>query len=458
MTPPQLVLHCIPDGQVEYYKPLQKDETVASWAKRQPGVHLHSDLEDEDTFGPLAIDLPGCPRTLKRQLRRAAQPPDPWLLRPYQRTLVCPRCIAEDWAQGVPAYDRRAWCVAWRTCCPRHGLLFDTDNRNTAPNWLQLLDKPRWTGDRLFTIHKRTREALLNLSLGADRRAIHLETALGAKRRGAWFPGGMTPSTLRAIYREIVSDLLSELLFSDNGPEDQQPNPGFNRALNANRFVVNVLAEAILSEWTQTPLPSCALARRTSLLVRAIGWGEANPPYVRAGQLLVQGPIMRKRSLVRYVALLRPQDYARLSQPTVDYRVPCLTLPEARLLGLRHPEALSVLARMTMRGQFLAFDARRGRLVENRYLPVQVRLNPEEVPAGVILPAWAMRPRVDMSVPAWDLLCDVFGQAPPEVLQRWAARERRWRREEQRTVRFGLVIRRKGANRFSEKHEQAPPN
>lgn len=455
---PRLVLSRSSYGQVVDYVPLQTDETVASWANRQSGVHLSSDSEDENAFGQLIIDLPGLSRTLKQQLRRAAQPPDEWLLWSHQRTLLCPRCFAEDWAQGVPAYHRRAWCVAWRTCCPRHGLLFDTENRTATPDWIHLLDRPRWTGYHLLTAHKCSFKSLLNLSLGSDHRAIHLEAALAGKHRGAWFPEGMTQSTLRAIYREIVSDLLNQFYFAGTEPGDQQPHPGFNRALNINRFVINVLAEAILSEWTQTPLPTPALARRTSLLVRAIGWGEANPPCVRAGQLLFRGPTERARPLARYAALLRPRDYARLSQPTAKEHVPYMTLPEARLLGLPHQETVNDLARMTMRGQFLTFDARRGRLVENRFLPVQARLQSDEVPADVVLPAWAVQPPAHMPAEELYVFRNILEPEPYEMQLRSAAIERGRRRKKQKSVRSCLAFRRKDAHVFSEKSGQDPPD
>jgi hypothetical protein len=443
------------------YLPLQTDETVASWARRQSGVHLQSDSRDEDTFGQLAIDLPKLPRTLRQQLQRAAQPPDAWLLRPYQRTLQCPRCIAEDWAQGVPAHHRRAWCVAWRTCCPRHGPMFDLDtvSRKTPPTWECLLDGPRWIGQDLSIVHTRPHWVLLNLSLGSDRRAVHLEAALAGRRRGAWFPKGMTQTTLRETYQEIVSDLLAQVELAHDGPEDQLPHPGFNREQNGNRFAINVLTEAILSEWTNTPLPTSVLAQRTTLLVRVIGWGEGRPSFVRAGQVLFRGPIERMRPLVRYATLLRPKDYAQLARPMEASHVGYLTLPEARLLGVPCRETVTRIAQMTAQGQFLAFDARRGCLVENPFLPIQARLAPEQAPREVILPEWAFRPPLaHAQVAVSDELRQLFGPKSPDMELRWAARQRRWRREERKGVRFRPSTRPSDAQPSSEECRQELPD
>jgi hypothetical protein len=200
-----------------------------------------------------------------------------------------------------------------------------------------------------------------------------------------------------------------------------------------------------LSEWTNTPLPTSALAQRTSLLVRAIGWGEAHPPFVRAGQLLFRGPIERAHSLMHYATHLRPKDYA---QPTNRYHVGYLTLPEARLLGLSFRDIVFNIASLVMQGQFLAFNARRGCLVENSLLPKEARLAPapEKVSEQVILPAWALRPPKARARPlAWTQ----FEPKSPDMELRMAARQRRCRREERKGIRFCLEARRSDAQPFS---------
>ncbi len=423
-------------GGGEDYLPLQADETLASWARRQPGVLMHSDSPSENTFGRLDINLPGISHTLRRELHRAAKAPDDWLLQPYQRTLSCPLCMAEDWAQGVPSYIRRSWCVAWRTCCSRHGVLFDSYKR-PSPAWYRLLVGPRWSGGELRIILRSPAWSPVKFSLGSDHRAVHLEAALAGRRPGFWFPKGMNQASLRTIYREIISDLLDQVFLAYDGPEDQLPHPSFNHQNNDNRFAINVLAEAILSEWTNTPLPTSAMAQRTSLLVRAIGWGERKPPFVRAGQVLFRGPIERTPSLMRYEKYLTSKHFVRLSRPTDGNRTGYLTLPEARLLGLDCSEAVTSLKRMVGRGQFLAFNARRGSLVENPHLPSQARLVPPSHPEEMILPGWAFRdlpPREHTNDNGWlrDLLA--LELSPDTKLRQIATRRRQ--REERTWVRF----------------------
>lgn len=422
------------ENRSKAYLPLLPDETVASWAARHQGVILSSAPKDNETFGRLIIDLPGLPSNLDGQLQRAARHPDEWLLRPRERTLVCPRCLAEDWARGLPAYHRRAWCVAWRTCCQSHGRLFNTDGGRTPPGWIHLLKRSPVTELVLPIVRCRSYRKPGCLSLGADRRAIHLEAALGGHQGGAWFPNGMTQPTLRAIYRELVSDLLRQMRLPYVGPMDQLPNPGFNDAWNEDRFAINVLAEAILSVWTDTPLPTTALAFRTQLLVRAIGWGEIRPPHVRAGQVLICGPIERSHSLERYSTVLRREHFTRLSDPTSRMHIGYLTLPEARLIGLPWTDTATLLAQLTEQGRFLAFNARRGSLIENRLLPPHERLAPEDVPENVILPAWAYRP----PPPPKEVVLSFerhreYGPGSGD------ARLRRWRREVLRTVRFSAT-------------------
>lgn len=424
-------------GSLRYLR-MQPDETLASWARRHGHIELTSDSPDEYSFGRLIIDLPNVPLALQRQLQRAVQPPDAWLLREHQRTLVCARCQAEDWAHGIPEYERRAWCVAWRTCCPRHGPFFDTDGRLTPPSWALFLEGPRWTGRRVDIVKTRPYCVLLTFELGADRRAIYLEAALAGRRRGEWFPKGVTNTSLREIYSRIVSDLLGQFYLEGNGPADQFPNPDFNLAHNGNRFAINVLAEAILSVWTETPLPTSALASRTPLLVRAIGWGEGRSPCALRNQVLFPGPSKRACSLARYAEYLRAANYARLASPDEKSHCGYLTLPEARLIGLDVSDTLDQLTHMTQRGQFMAFNARVGSLTENIYLPVQARVAPERALNGVILPHWAYRPLARSRQNAMpDELLYILAPRTEAIELRLAARRRRHHRLERRkSVRF----------------------
>lgn len=456
MTLPRLVLRRATHEELGEYVPLLPDETVASWARRQAGVHLRSDSDDENTFGHLTIDLLRFPSPLREQLRRAAQPPDEWLHHPRWRKLRCPRCLAEDWSQGRPPYDRRAWCVAWRTCCPRHGRLFEAIGQKALPGWADQLGRPTWTGRNLLAVPSlRDNAPLLNVVLGRDRRAIHLEGALDGKRRGVWFPKGMTRTTLRATYLEIVGDLLHELRFRTTGLEEQQTLPGFNCESIENRFVINVLAEAILSEWTQTPLPMPVMARRTKLLVRTIGWGETYPPFVRPGQVLVRCPTERERPLVHYASLLGAETFAKLPASSAAYHSGYITLPEARVLGMFLRRIVRDLAEMTEQGQFLAFDARRGRVVENPLLLRREGLaggaSPVATPVQVhmIVPAWDLQPPSEGKVELAYPLAKLF-PLPPDAHLRRAASLRRWHRKARKGAYFcPAVDRRRQANASS---------
>ncbi|HEY1138457.1 MAG TPA: hypothetical protein VGE64_13335 [Xanthomonadaceae bacterium] len=424
-------------GSLRYLR-MQPDETLASWARRHGHIELTSDSPDEYSFGRLIIDLPSVPLALQRQLQRAVQPPDAWLLREDQRRLVCARCLAEDWSQGIPSYERRAWCVAWRTCCSRHGPFFDRRSPVPLPSWVLLLEGPRWAGREADIILKKPFLVLLSFNLGADRRAIHLEAALAGGRRSEWFPKGLTKTSLREIYSQIVSDLLGQFHLERRESTEQLPNPGFNNVKNSNRFAINVLAEAILSVWTDTPLPTSALALRTPLLVRAIGWGERRSPFSRRNQVLFPGPSKRKHSLARYAEYLRAAKYARLTTPEDTSHCGYLTLPEARLIGLNVSGAVDQLTHMTKRGQFMAFNARIGSLTENIYLPLQARVAPELPLNGVILPHWAYSPLARSRQSAMpDELLYILAPRTEAMELRLAARRRRHHRLERRkSVRF----------------------
>jgi len=305
---------------------------------------------------------------------------------------------------------------------------------------MQLLESPRWSGQTLAIIPKQGGEVLLYLSLFSDLRAIYLEGALAGQPCEAWFPAGMTQTTLRETYREIVSDLTAMFLTQD-GVEDQHLNAAFNRAKNNNRFAINVLAEAVLSEWTSTPLPM-VLALRTSLLARAIGWGSRRPNRMRAGQVLLRGPIERTHSLVRYSKLLRQEDYARLEDPSDHSHFGYLTVPEAHLLGLFCDDTIAELAQMTVQGKFLAFNARRGCLVENCSLPVEARLVREQVSSRVVLPEWAFRsPTPQGQSEAADVMGHLFPQRSHDSKLRSDALGRRWRREQRKSVLYSPASR-----------------
>ena len=248
----------------ECYASLLPDETVTSWVRRHPFVRFDPQVDraEECDFGELQTCLPGASPALVANLKRSALPPDKWLLQPHQRTLLCARCVAEDWALGRPPYPRRGWAVAWRTCCPKHGELFDVDV-GPLPSWPKIISMPAWSGRYIGIPGKRGHRSAFVIPLYGDQRAIHLESALshGASARG-WSPKGLDETRLRATYRQIVADLLRQFHFDKDEPGNLFPSSVFNQERNFIRFSINAMAEAILSEWTKTPLPPSAPSRR----------------------------------------------------------------------------------------------------------------------------------------------------------------------------------------------------
>lgn len=431
--------HCelrIAGEESEGYDDLLPDETLSSWSQRHQFVRLTSNDREERDFGTLQVDLPGAQQSLLRELCHAATAPDAWLLRRHQRTLHCVKCLAEDKVLGLPPFERRAWAVAWRTCCPRHGMLFDSGKKK-MPSWESCLSAPGWSGDEIAIVLNRPFGVVLAFNLHGDHRAIHLETALADADQGAvWFPQGLDASSLREAYQRIVTDLIEQFYMQRSAAPTDLPNGEFNGQLNPNRFAVNAMAEAILSEWTNTPLPECARAQNTSLLVRAIGWGQGRPTILRRGQVLFRGPVERRCELTHYGTLLGLSQYQNLSNPTACEHWGYFTLPEARRLNLDTAVALQWLVDLTHRGQFLAFDAKGGCLTENPALPERSRLRQEDAESyKLLMPSWAFGPPTPPAV--WNQEDYVlFGPRSPEWVLRWKAIRRRSEKQSRRNVRF----------------------
>lgn len=287
------------------------DESISSWKLRHLSmrgtVAMPSASRDRD-FGQLQLRHPDIPDSLFVQLQKAAQAPDPWLLSSGLSRQICPRCLAEDWASGQPSYERRAWRIAWHTCCQRHGLyVLESEAAKlhgfkTAIRWpLVGLSYPAWCIPS--EIHLATwrakgwgRQQVTTFRASfTGRRAVHLENALSQltffpSRR--WRPLGLSMPTLRTVYSAIVKALMKQ--FSVDHWEKIEGPPQFNpirfnsrvwkdlgmfsRLIPEVRFSINVLVEAILSDWTKSPLPGEAGSHAsTQQLVRAIGWEFGAP-------------------------------------------------------------------------------------------------------------------------------------------------------------------------------------
>lgn len=271
--------------------PLLEDETLSSWVARQRdrvdlAIESTSAWRREADYGPLEFEGDWHP-DLKSQLRASAVPPDEWLLEPRDRVTGCPRCWAEDWANGRPLYLRRSWSISWRATCPMHGRL-----AISPPNWQRPYScalPPVWEGREIGIFPQiQGRGCRFAFSIGDDRRAMHLEAAMGASQASepAWFPRGHSTSSLREAYAVLSESLCRQFLL---GQPSGCPN---TRSLSIlptlpaeHRYAINVIAEAVLSDWTDSPLPESADPKRTSLIVRAIGWALPRPQDMRANRL-----------------------------------------------------------------------------------------------------------------------------------------------------------------------------
>lgn len=292
------------------------DESLSSWKRRNP--HLWRAMEmtalsfRDGDFGQLRLKEPLISDQLFLQLQRSAEAPDPWLLLPWNKQF-CPRCWGEDWVSGQIPYARRSWRIAWRTCCPKHGLyeLVKKENERLFRFPLDCSTLPRWNRPEEVQFKSR-RSMWTNLVLGKDlrlaivgRRAIHIESALeGQSHSPRWYPYGIERSLLRPAYASVVKALMKQfsldLCFARSGklyPPTHQRRPNrfksevwrdlglFYHLGPSERFALNVLVEAILSNISDSPLPGDAGAHRhTQNLVRAINW-DIGPPGTPVGTL-----------------------------------------------------------------------------------------------------------------------------------------------------------------------------
>ncbi len=288
-----------------------RDETLSSWWNRTQDSDLPPKARDPD-YGRVPIAAAVQHGLPEKAAVKAGAAPDAWLLPPELRTRFCQVCLFQDWAKGRPPYMRRAWTVAWRTCCPLHSELFDSSDQIS---FIDALTSFRPSILRLKT----GRKVAAAINIFGDRRAIHLEQALASPlaRSGPanWFPKGFGVSSLRRAYAAIIRALLEQFgmdfagLDSDSSialfrrpsrnqlahlfggvyeifPERKQLHAGRARdgvtaRVPLGRFteldlytqhVLNVFAEAIISEWSSSPLPASASGIRTRAIVRYLRW------------------------------------------------------------------------------------------------------------------------------------------------------------------------------------------
>jgi hypothetical protein len=284
------------------------DESLTSWKLRNHSLWRAMEFRAlsfrDGDFGQLRLKEPIISAQLFLQLQKAAEVPDPWLLLPWNKQ-CCPRCWTEDLVSGQIPYARRSWRIAWHTCCPHHGSYVPVD-RGTEGFFrspLQYPLPPRW--NKPDVIHfEAQRNMWTHEVLGRDlhikvtgRRGLHIERALEGKAHNLrWYPNGIEPTLLRPTYAALVKALMRQFSLDVHFvlhrfyPASRQRRPNrfkadvwralglFYHLSPSTRFAVNVLAEAILSTVTDSPLPGDAGAhRQTQSLVRAINWDQGPP-------------------------------------------------------------------------------------------------------------------------------------------------------------------------------------
>jgi len=350
------------------------DETISSWIHRneeyvcvvaRPGSGPR--VFEEHDFGKLRLDLPAASHTLLAQLQEAALPPARRVLPPHKRLRFCERCLIEDWASGRPEYNRRSWCVSWRTCCPQHGLLTSRPSRPSLASALGysffsfLLPSFPPNSAEWISLNAEKWFHTLYLSVANDKRAMHLEQALcyrGGSPRPTWWPRGFSPNKLFAAYIAILKELVPWEIPADADTEATMD--AFGSMRSGERLTANVFAEAILSSWSHTPLPREAGPNmRTELLVRLLGWSIA-PPQIRCPDqllLLLECPTELtddgKRRCAKYF-----YKSVQTSAEQSAARIAAFNKVEAQALGLDARD-IRIVGALADAGRLGRFDAKR---------------------------------------------------------------------------------------------------
>lgn len=344
---------------------LLADESISSWRWRlrnTPGrssIRMQPNTGDSD-FGELQLTGPGISARLFAQLKAAAKAPDTVLVGAVNGRQFCPRCWAEDWVSGSSPYRRRFWRVAWRTCCDRHGLFIleqDAAKLNDVKNPIRHpligLALPRWRtlprieletprGIRLISGKKLPVAFISEQAVG--QRAVHLENALSGytfDRRRAWIPRGQGSRALREMYTLIVKSIVEWFSLDLSHSVSQKINVAAKRRAGrfknpawkevsvfwqlppAVRYSINVLAEAIIAVWTDSPLPGEAGAHRHTIrLVKALGaeFQALTATKLKAARLRTQTPVPRKMPYVRVPTVRVPAVPVRTEQEMMARR------------------------------------------------------------------------------------------------------------------------------------------
>lgn len=320
---------------------LYEDETVGSWMRRVRAVHreaglasahLESPLTDpaDPDFGALAPWTDALPRSLRRHLRHAAELPSRYVAPPERRTQFCIWCQRNDLLEGREPYRRRVWSIEWVSTCARHGPLSVTLLGEPSNPWDVFVSEPQ--NKRHCVIEgspgrdlKGTRGVFF---IGTDVRAIWLETALLASNGGAaWRPNGLSQRALASLYSHVLLGLIRQYQVAPANGEWPRDLGGYTGPLGPmgrlwmrTRYALNVIAEAVISVWTRSPLPTThASDARTRAVVQWAGWypwrqgREPEPPL--GGRSIWHAP--EDITEVAYKFGL-PGSWADLEEPSVS--------------------------------------------------------------------------------------------------------------------------------------------
>lgn len=257
------------------------DELLSSWVRRNPRTRFVGPeaSDPERDFGEVEFNLQTASARLLTVLRRLAIAPHGELLPPSSRTFTCDRCDLQDWATGSPLYRRRAWALQWRSTCPLgHGPLSNRPFGSHRPRGKRVpVDAFAFIVAGIRGRSKVDRRRIAGGWLGAhldkagltivSRRGTDLENALQDQRwdRLQWKPNGFNQRSLRK-----VAGAIADALMNRTSPQRNIYDHGF---LLTHRFRISVLTEAILADWSGTPLPTQVGNHwETQLLVKLAGW------------------------------------------------------------------------------------------------------------------------------------------------------------------------------------------
>lgn len=208
------------------------------------------------------------------------------LLAEEDQTLYCPRCWLVQLSRGEPIHSHRSWDFTYCTACQNHGMLLDTDRRCFFPRTIYSIvnEANKMSLYSAVAFHyPRTRLTVMPefvcMNLGNDIRAIHLEATLLEEVLGVvahWHPGQLSAWRLERLYRHIVPVLCDQFGWPARSKKDRLG--AFPRMPNVARNGINIMAEAVLAVWLNSPVPQ-ASHERSIALAEVIGWWPERPDF-----------------------------------------------------------------------------------------------------------------------------------------------------------------------------------